>query len=287
MPAQRANLPYVSYHVSGDDALTFLQGQLTQDIYLITPETCHYAAYCNPKGRMFASIVLRQTTTGYLFRIHPSVAESVITRLNMFTLRANVDIVTSTQRLIGLNREAALLLCETHNLSLPTSFHCVIDNCFTLYALPNDYFELSVDTADSLPALTKIEENLDAIYQLRLRGGHYDIYPQTSEKLLPQQTPLEAWGGINYKKGCYVGQEIIARNKYLGKVKKGVGYALVDSHNDFPLLSPVLLDEASVGQVIDCHRMGNQVACLALLSLDILGQSVSVGDAPTIFSAVT
>ncbi len=121
---------------------------------------------------------------------------------------------------------------------------------------------------------------------LRLRGGHFDIVPETSEWLMPQQTPLEAWGGINYQKGCYVGQEVIARNKYKGKVRKGLGYALLDGADDIALQAGVVINGRKVGQVVEVYRGSARTHCLALLSLESFGQLAQLGGSETQFSSI-
>ncbi|PID65307.1 MAG: hypothetical protein CR977_01345 [Gammaproteobacteria bacterium] len=245
---------------------------------------CHYGAYCNHKGRMYANFWLRAHPDGasndYLLRLHEANAETVIKRLQLFILRANVSIEAQTLQHIGLNATAAKALCQASGVVLPEAFHSVdLGNDAILCTLPGDYFELFLPAENTLAApLDDMRKDIEGIESLRLSAGHFHIYPSTSEQILPQQTPLETWGGINYQKGCYVGQEIIARNKYRGKVNKGLAYAVFDTPVETALLAPVLNGDKPVGKVIDTYT-GAQTYCLALLPFTAFGHMLNLGDA--------
>ncbi len=283
MTAIRAILPYKSYRFSGDDTLTFLQGQLTQDVGFIQADTCHYGAFCNPKAQMLANFLIVGQANDYTLRLHARQADSVIKRLQLFILRAQVKVEAVTRCHIGLNQAAALQLCEAWGLDLPEPFACVNHGEAKLCGLPNGYFELLAPD-DSLVA--DIADSPDAIAALRLSGGHFDIVPENAESLMPQLTPLEVWGGINYKKGCYVGQEIIARNHYKGKIRKGLGYAVIDASVELTHQTPVMVGNKK-GQVVDFHRGETQTLCLALLLLDCFEQAATVDGHATQFVAVS
>lgn len=284
MTAFRATLPYRSYRFVGEDSLTFLQGQLTQDISLITRNRCHYGAFCNVKGRMLANFLIRPTPNtqpnDYILRLHEGQADAAVKRLQMFILRAKVKIEALSLQHVGLNKIAAKTICGDADVTLPDAFHSVdVDENVVLCALPNDYFELILSDSSPVKALlSNITDSLNDIETLRLQGGHFNVLPETNELLLPQQTPLEAWGGINYQKGCYVGQEVIARNKYLGKVKKGLAYASLQSANELTLPATVQQENKLVGQIIEAHTGKQHTACLGLLSKAAFTQPVTVND---------
>lgn len=288
MTAIRAILPYQSYRLLGDDTLTFLQGQLTQDMTIIQSNHCHYGAFCTSKGRMLANFFLRANADAndYILRLHERQADTVIKRLQMFIMRSAVTIEHLAVTHVGLNQTAARQLCDTYEQTLPEAFCSVtLADEAVLSALPNRLFELSLPVDSPVNnTLDTIEESIDDIEALRLSGGHFHILPETTETLLPQQTPLEAWGGINYQKGCYVGQEIIARNKYLGKVKKGLAYAAVDGTLTLPC--PVLQGDKPVGQLIEVHNGKQHTDCLALLSHNAFNQTVQAGEFETCFTPI-
>lgn len=283
-----ATLPYRTYRVAGDDAKTFLQGQLTQDVDLITSGHCRYAAYCNHQGRMFANILLfaLPNDDAIYLRLHEAQADSVIKRLSMFVLRSAVTITEQSFIHLGLNAAAANCLSQAMEDSLPEPFCTLMHAQGILCGLPNHYYEAILQPESSLlVALTESEQS-DAVNALRLQNGHFNILPETDSMILPQQTPLESWGGISYTKGCYVGQEIIARNKYLGKVKKGLASTIVSVETDVILGSEILQCDKKVGQVIEYQKSDKAIVCLALVTLNSLGQPCSLAGEAVIFQAI-
>ncbi|PID65470.1 MAG: hypothetical protein CR975_07040 [Gammaproteobacteria bacterium] len=282
-----AKMPYLSYRFSGTDAKTFLQGQLTQDIHRITPVTCHYGAYCNPKGRMLANVLLSAEGNDIIARLHQRQAESVIKRLQLFVLRSQVEITPLRDLNLALNQPAAEVFCHHWGVVLPEPFSALSQDDFHLLALPNDYYELrSRDMAVLSFLQSELAENFAAIERRRIAGGNFHILPETSELLLPQQTPLEAWGGISYNKGCYVGQEIIARNKYRGKVRKGLALAQLADAPCVALGTKIRADDCDVGTVIESHQDSDVTLCLALMLLEDVGNTCQIGDTTAVFTLI-
>lgn len=278
-----AKMPYHSYLFSGQDSKAFLQGQLTQDIDHITQNTCHYGAYCNHQGRMLANTLLSAQEEGIIVRLHQRQAQSTIERFKMFILRSKVAIDLLPDTHLALNQTMAESFCRHVGAVLPKAFTAVQDSGYHLLALPSGYFELRTTDAQ---LLTWIEQHgqadFAAIEQLRIAGANFHILPETNALILPQQTPLETWGGISYNKGCYVGQEIIARNKYRGTVKKGLATAHLTSAPDVALASPIYNDKRNVGEVIEYH----QGVCLALLLLSAENLACELNNIPTTFTLI-
>lgn len=261
-------MPYQRYRVSGEDAITFLQGQLTQDIQSITADNVGYGAYCTPKGRMLANFLIGAdtATNSITLQLHSAVADSVIKRLQMFILRAKVTLLPSQETVVGLNAAMAEQLCQQTHTTLPDAFQKISTETFSLVALPNGYYEALFDSTPMLPAEA---ENFAAVNALRIRSGNFHILPPTSEAVLPQQTTLATWGGINYEKGCYVGQEIIARNKYRGTVKKGLAVATLDGDWDLPVGATIKQNGKNAGQLLETQTAQGKTVCLALIYLDM------------------
>lgn len=279
-------MPYRVYRFSGADADTFLQGQLTQDIKTITQENCHYGAYCNHKGKMLANFLLSRDDSGALqVRIHQDQAEAVMKRLQMFILRSEVNITLLQLTCVAGNTAMATEICRYYDMILPKPFQCQRANGVTVYALPNDYYEVTL-AADKVLPLSDDNKDSDAVEALRLQGGHFNIVPENNEMLLPQQTPLAEWGGISYTKGCYIGQEIIARNKYLGVVKKGLAVAIVEPAVEALPASPIKREEKSVGQIVELYRGKTYSVCLALLSFDSYGKTCHIDGVPAVFHSI-
>lgn len=279
-----ATMPYQTYQLSGTEAKAFLQGQLTQDINLITDSHCHYGAYCNHKGRMYANLLLFSIAGKLHIRLHQSVAEAVIKRLQLFILRADVRLQPCKYLSRGLSPAAATELCRQFSLNLPEVFGSVQTDGLILCALPNGYYEvhcLPGSTADQ--AITKMTENKDALMKTFILGGHFDITEATSEAILPQQTVLESWGGISYTKGCYVGQEIIARTKYRGSVKKKQVVAQLNGNHPVAINDSVQLNDRPVGKIMTVYQGKTAGYYQAVITITHINQCCSINGQPVTF----
>lgn len=226
-----ADLSHLSLlKLSGEDAVTFLQGQVTNDIKLLTGGNSQFAGYCNPKGRLLALFLAYAHEGNLYLQLDGRLAEAIAKRLRMYVLRSKVvveDISAETVRLgiAGKQAEQALggLFAE-----LPTAAHALVANdngVLIRLPGPTPRFELIVDAAraekiwDQLKSLLK-PVGMHAWEWLEIQAGIPDIQPGAQEEFVPQMVNLDALGGISYKKGCYTGQEIVARTHYLGKVKR-------------------------------------------------------------------
>lgn len=282
-----APMPYQIHQFSGEDTNAFLQGQLTQDIDKIQPGLCHYGAYCNHKGQMLANFLLSRDESGaILARVHKESAPDVIKRLQMFILRASVKIALLPLQCVAGNQAMATEVCRYYQMALPSVFQTSRRDGVSVYALPGGYYEATYPSDDALSMLVDTPVNTDSLEKLRLTNGHFQILAKMNERLLPQQTTLAAWGGINYEKGCYIGQEVIARNKYLGVVKKGLAIATMDPSTVCQPSSPIVREGKIVGQVIESHTGKLETTCLAIMPLGSLGQAVTVDDKPAVFHSI-
>jgi folate-binding protein YgfZ len=212
-------------HVTGADAQTFLQGQFSNDINLLDHSSSQISAYCNPKGRMLAQFIVIPGDDGYFLVSHSSVLDKTIMRLRMFVLRSQVTLTDVSQDivcfgLIGDNISVDLDL-PTDNFALTKTEQIF---CSKIPSCPARYLVLApVDAArdfwlgcsDHCPMVSSHIWNW-----LDIQAGIPSIQQETVEEFVPQMLNLELVGGVNFKKGCYPGQEIVARMHYLGKPKR-------------------------------------------------------------------
>lgn len=221
---------YGAIYVSGNDARTFLQSQLSNDIQLIDDTHVQYSAYCNPKGRMFAYFLVVPFRDGYLLLLPREILSKILARLRMFVLRSAVTLEDVTELTVCIG-----LIGNTIQATLPAGWP----------ALPsNDYqsiqYELThiVRLPGPLPrflllaplaSATAIWHELSATFSpsgpgiwhwCDIQAGIPSVWAQTMEEFVPQMVNLDLIGGVNFKKGCYPGQEIVARMHYLGKAKR-------------------------------------------------------------------
>lgn len=224
-------------HFSGEDAQAFLQGQLSCDVRKIDPASAQYGSYCTPKGRMLASFLIWYDGGGYMMQLPSALRAAIQKRLSMFVLRAKVQLTDSSDTLvrIGVAGKCAAELVEEILGGVPGAHLGVIHGTQgSIVHLAADRFEL-VTTQERAPALWE-HLNRDAVPAgapcwdwLEIRAGIPAITPSTQEQFIPQMVNLEAIGGVSFHKGCYPGQEIVARTQYLGKIKRRMYLANIQS----------------------------------------------------------
>lgn len=243
---------------AGEDAQSFLQGQLTNDVRLLNGQNSQWSAYCTAKGRMLASFLLWQDAPqSYLMQLPARLREAIQKRLSMFVLRAKVRITDESDAWvrIGVAGPAAAAAVEAVVGAVPATVHAIVRNGSTTLLRPTaDCIEL-ITPADEAPRLW---ERLAASCRPAgsgrwdwhlIRAGIPVVLPETQEELVPQMANFELVGGVSFKKGCYPGQEIVARTQYLGKLKRRLYLAHVESGEPprpgDPLYSVDLQEQAS------------------------------------------
>ncbi len=215
--------------VSGDDAGAFLQSQLSNDINQVAADHSQISAYCTPKGRMLAIFRIFHSDGDYLLQFPVSLRESVIKRLQMYVLRAKVSFADETDRVaIGLSGPGADALLGDQSLPHPTEVDgCTLQQGTLIVRLPGPHprYQLMGDTTKMGQLWGTLSKQAtptgEAAWSwLDIMAGLPTVTPATSEAFVPQMANLELLAGVNFKKGCYPGQEIVARMQYLGKLKQ-------------------------------------------------------------------
>lgn len=221
---------------SGEDGTSFLQGQLTCDVRQITRDKSGYGGYCTPKGRLLATFLLWQDADGYCLQLPAALVPAIQKRLTLFVLRAKVkiaDVGTQSVRL-GLAGPGAAQSLQRVYGSVPAAEHEVLQADGDLViALPGGRYEV-VASPDKAPALwDDLRRECTPVGSswwgwLELKAGIPVILPATQEHFVPQMVNYPAIGGVSFQKGCYPGQEVVARTQYLGKVKRRMYLAHVE-----------------------------------------------------------
>ncbi|MDR2164156.1 MAG: folate-binding protein [Zoogloeaceae bacterium] len=234
--AVTGNLPMVTplshlavLEISGADAETFMQGQFTQDIRTLAPGVARFSAWCSVKGRMLANFVLYPVRENvYHLILAKDLAAFMPGRLRMFILRAKVQVSETSRALLGLSGAETPLPfpgMDVPTMALTTGAHDGIhairlpDTRLILTMPPQRLAETwnrLIDPDTTTPRVPTGQE----IWQWQdIRAGLPWITAATSEAFVPQMADFEK-PGVSFKKGCYVGQEVIARAQHLGKVKR-------------------------------------------------------------------
>ena len=218
LPAFATSLPdWGLIHATGVDAQTFLHGQLTNDLLHLAPDGAQWSAYCSAKGRMYAGfLVWRDGADGFFLACDKALIPALVKRLRMFVLRAKVMI------------EDASAAWDVHGIAQPAT-----------PGLPDPMqVQRGAATLVGLPAVDGLQRSLAIVpagqvhesgaaagtatdwQRLMIHAGEAWIVPATVEQFIPQMVNFDAIGGINFKKGCYPGQEVVARAHYRGAVKR-------------------------------------------------------------------
>ncbi|GHA08986.1 folate-binding protein [Arenicella chitinivorans] len=209
-PITLTHLTLIRIH--GDDSAQFLQGQLTNDVH-IGEDQWQFTGYCNPKGRLLGVFQLWRTEQAFFILMEASLAARLLKRLTMYVLRSDVKIDALTAAKI-----TGHILDTTPNTAQPGA-HMVETVSATRHRLWYTGRHIDVDIDGSAPTTAQ-----DALLHTWLAADIAEGLPRvtdtTTEQFVPQMINLDALNGINFKKGCYTGQEIVARMHYLGKLKQ-------------------------------------------------------------------
>lgn len=254
--------------VSGDDAKTFLQGQVTNDVMQLTGNNSQFAGYCTPKGRLLALFQAFAHKDHLHLQFNRALLEPIAKRLKMYVLRSKVAIKDVSDEIIrigvaGKGIEAKLNTFFAQDPlfnGLPHQTHSLIDlsNAVILRLageLPRYEIFTNIEQANALWSSLSAQKTLAVGKQiwdyLEITAGIPDITPATQEAFVPQMINLDALNGINFKKGCYTGQEIVARTHYLGKVKRRTLIANINSVTAPQIGEPLTgADGAEAGQLV-------------------------------------
>ena len=265
--------------VTGAESATFLQGQLTQDVGALEGSRALWAAHCSPKGRMLASFLMWQTDGQIWLDASADLAEPALRRLRMYVLRAKAtleDARTTVSRLglCGPGIAAALKTAGCADAPAPGTHDQ--QEGLTRVALSAQRLLLAGPTA----AISLLQARLAPLCQpgtlqdwtaAAVREGIAEITLATQDEWIPQMLNWDLIGGVSFKKGCYTGQEIVARTHYLGKVKRRLLRFRVAGH---PEIGQELLHAGSpAGKVVlvgTASAQGSEL--LAVIQLEAWAQ---------------
>ncbi len=294
--------------ISGSDTQSFLQSQFSNDVDLITNSQAQLNSYCSPKGRVLALFNLFQVNKDYYLHLPLSLLDSTLKRLTMFKMRADVELmdVSDTVKCIGIAGLSAESLLKNKYNSVPATNY----NCLTLNNSSNEaitILRISNETHNQIQPRFLVFANLDSIISLwnensenllavgyglwsllDIRSGIPSITSKTVETFVPQMLNLQLINAVSFQKGCYPGQEIVARTQYLGKLKKRL-YLMTSDYNEIlepgtDLSTENASDDQSKGKIVNCQLNPNGgIDALAVLQINCINEgNIIVKSAPTI-----
>ena len=224
---------------AGEDSEAYLQGQLSCDVCSIGASSSSYGSYCTPKGRMLADFLIWRPTPGlsggFRMALSRSIVATVQKRLKMYVMRSKVQVSDATDSLVllGVSGDAAAGALDSVLAGLSTHETRHFGEGSTAISLPGGRFLLTVPADGASKLWASLAATLRPVGTpcwewLDIRSGVPLITARTQEQFLPQMTNLELLGGVSFKKGCFTGQEVVARTQHLGKVKRRMFLAHVD-----------------------------------------------------------
>jgi folate-binding protein YgfZ len=254
--------------ISGSDRLNFLQGQLTQDVANLKPGAPLLAGWANAKGRLLCVTWLFEWQEQVWLIMPAELCAGVARRLSMFVLRADARIAVSEHTLLPTERHSAKDLIKPEDINVSTCFYS--DKYF--------YFEAASDAGLLLGRNNEAPDMAD--WRLTcIRAGLPLVWPTTAESFVPQMLNLDLLNGISFTKGCYVGQEIVARTQNLGKIKRRMYRFTSELANSCNPGDPVYSDGKQSGEVVDAVCTGSQNELLAVVRIETLRAVLSLDQA--------
>lgn len=257
--------------VAGDDRATFLQGLISNDITKAGPGHAIWAAFLTPQGKFLWDLFIVEHDGAFLIDVEAARAEEFRKKLSMYKLRAKVAIAPTELSVFAVMNPAALDLGDAPGAARPFGGGvAAVDPRLAVLGA-----RVVLASPDALVAAGLTEIDMAAWDVARLRAGVPDgSRDMVVDKALLLENGFEELGGVDFDKGCYMGQELTARTKYRGLVKKRLLPVTIDGPAPEPG-TPLLAGEAEAGEMrSSCGGVG-----LALVRLDYLGQPLKAGAA--------
>ncbi len=261
--------------VSGEDSAKFLQAQLTNDVLALAVGQAQWNGWCSPKGRLLTTFLIWRDDNGYLLMLPKSLQVAIQKRLGMFVLRSKVVIadVSETWLRIGV-------IADMHTtIALPqTLMQCAVSthgNMIRLSASRTLIFAEADVAVSAWQTLSKTVARV-GVNQWDLAGirdGVIEITPETQDAYVPQMVNFELIGAVNFKKGCYPGQEIVARTQYRGILKRRMVRAAFTLDNlpiaGTPLYSPAFAEQVA-GTIALAAKIDGLVEALVVAQIEAI-----------------
>lgn len=241
--------------VSGEEAQPFLQNLLSNDIREVSNTLAQLSSFNTAKGRMLATMLIWREGDDYLLQLPQVLCEPIRKKLGMYVLRARVKIADAGNGIISLGLSGAnaqeLLRAQFGELpKLPLSVIGTAQGSAIKFS--DARFQINTSASHAAALWLSLSQHAQPVGSvcwdwLNIRSGIPVILPPTQEQFVAQMVNLELIGGVNFKKGCYPGQEIVARMQYLGKLKRRMFIAHIDS-SDAPQAGDELFSADMEGQ---------------------------------------
>lgn len=212
----------------GDETAGFLQGQLTNDVRGLQADAAQWNGYCSPKGRLLGNFLLWRQGEDYCLQLSGDILPSVLKRLSMFIMRSKVqarDASDENVRLVVAGPQARAAVDAAMGTVPDAAMRTSAGATGQVIRVGEDKFVVSIPPDRATAAWQALCQSATPVGApvwdwLRLNAGIPMIVAATQDQFVPQMVNFEVIGGVSFQKGCYPGQEIVARSQYLGKLKR-------------------------------------------------------------------
>ena len=254
--------PFSVLVIAGDDAASFMQGQFTNDVEAVNEENSQLSAICNNKGRMIANFRLFKHQQNYFLSLKSDLVEPGIKHLQNYILRAHVAIQDVSEQLIhiGISGDHAtdLLSPFIKNInseidSISFNENYIVIRVASLHSKEKPRYEIFCSVEHAIALWEKVSEQAEVVNSsswdyLNIQAGIPFIDANSSEEFVPQMANMELINGVSFTKGCFTGQEIVARMHYLGKLKKRCYKINIDTDSKPETGDKLFAENARAGQ---------------------------------------
>ena len=216
------------FECTGEDATSFLHNQLTSDVNHLDAGTAQHSSWCTHKGRMQASFILYRQGADYRALLSADLLDSTLKQLQRYVLRAKAQLrdLSNEQIAIGVSGPQAGESLRAAGLTVPEAPMTTLDaGTGTTIRLDAQRFIVIADAAaapalyDRLAGVAR-PAGVPVWHWLDIEAGIVLVTADTKEEFVPQMVNFDKIGGVSFHKGCYPGQEVVARAQYLGKIKR-------------------------------------------------------------------
>lgn len=265
--------------VTGEDAVSFLQNQLTNDITKIDETVHQLTAWCNPKGRVIVNFRAFMRDGKIFLILSKDLVETVITKLSRYIMMSKVTITDATDTLVHFGYAGEHAERDLRQIldKVPTGERETLNTGnLTILRLPGNTprFEVYGDIKEASDLWSKCNVRAAPVSSqawdfMNIRAGRPVVTLASSEAWIPQMLNFTYIDGVDFKKGCYPGQEVVARLNYLGKTKRRM-YLMEIQTDKVPETNASIVNAegTEVGQILNAViNPDDIVECLAIMKI--------------------
>ena len=246
---------------SGSDAKEFLQGQMTQDINSISDQSYKMTSILNPKGRIIVTGLIKEFKGNIFFIISKDLSKDCVQWLSRYILRSDVKISIEKNYIFGLNNENQKQLFKYDGNQQQLNISPISMDHSRCILLADDEVSLK---DKSIESINESEWILSDITR-----GLPILSKESSEKYIPQMINLDLLEGISFSKGCYTGQEVVARVQHRGKIKQRMFHITTESNkSEIEHQSEIMHENSKVGSLVNSIMNKNILHSLAVINID-------------------